>query len=325
MPLYLTALEELGRFGPDWKGKWASVDLSRRIDGVTKWPKEWNPDDMVFTLRTNNDVTLISLGQGKQNALVRKIRHSERLVLAGSSSKEFEGETQTNCNRWSGCAYPAPVVTSIAFTLIKAQRSAGLEPLSEVDGTTRLNTTPTPPAMQKFGNSRLVDVCHSMYHTEATPMPPALPRVILSKSLKFSTRVFIEGGLSSSSGLRNDGLVKTEPGEFIAAKRKAYEMAGMCETEREADVESVEEILMISSSSSDEDSNIQAAQDTCSQATELDGDCDSEETCSQKDKQEFMQAPPPPNRFAFRFQNIWEQASMLAQVAQMIGKCKCID
>jgi hypothetical protein len=107
-------------------GKHAVMDNSRRADKA--WGAEYHANDLLPTLRKNNNMTLIQLGAGR-NCKVRELQVSERPGFQGVDANTLRGFSETNIKRWVGNAYPVQMAAVIQYRMISAMSLAGIGPL----------------------------------------------------------------------------------------------------------------------------------------------------------------------------------------------------
>lgn len=130
---YLDLLEKAGKLkDKKLRGLFATVDTSRQPQTLTmKYNKEMRMDDTILNMRTGNDITLIEMGKGRgTDIIVRKLKHTERLLAQGCDPAHFVGSTMTNIIVWAGGAFPSSMAGAVLYQLTNAMKAAQLEPLN---------------------------------------------------------------------------------------------------------------------------------------------------------------------------------------------------
>jgi hypothetical protein len=108
-------------------GKHAVMDPTRSLRN-TAWGTEYRSNDMTPTLRTNNDLYIIKLGEGKA-CHVRDLKVPERAALQGVVAATLKGAADTDIKRWLGSAYPTPMCAVLIFRFVHAMMEAQHGPL----------------------------------------------------------------------------------------------------------------------------------------------------------------------------------------------------
>lgn len=123
-------------------GKYAVMDPTRRLC-ETRWGADYRSNDTIPTLRKNNELYILALGQGKA-CHVRDLKVPERAALQGVMPATLKGFADTDIKRWLGNAYPTPMCAVVMFRLVHAMSLAMNGPLQ------RGPITSWPPLYETF-------------------------------------------------------------------------------------------------------------------------------------------------------------------------------
>ena len=123
-------------------GKYAVMDPTRRLC-ETRWGADYRSNDTIPTLRKNNELYILALGQGKA-CHVRDLKVPERAALQGVMASTLKGFADTDIKRWLGNAYPTPMCVVVMFRLVHAMSLAMNGPLQ------RGPITSWPPSLESF-------------------------------------------------------------------------------------------------------------------------------------------------------------------------------